>query len=43
MAINLVTTVKGYDYLGATVPATLEVLEIPYAGADILGFCHRFK
>ncbi|MFA6185532.1 MAG: hypothetical protein WC720_05310 [Candidatus Shapirobacteria bacterium] len=38
MAINLVTTVKGYDYLGATVPATLELLEIPYTGADILGF-----
>ena len=38
MAINLVTTVKGYDYLGATIPATLELLEIPYTGTDILGF-----
>lgn len=38
LAINLVTTVKGYDYLGATVPATLELLEIPYTGASILGF-----
>lgn len=38
MAINLVTTVKGYDYLGATVPSTLELLEIPYTGASILGF-----
>lgn len=38
MAINLVSTVKGYDYLGATVPATLELLEIPYTGADMLGF-----
>jgi len=38
MAINLVTTVKGYDYLGATIPSTLELLEIPYTGASILGF-----
>jgi D-alanine-D-alanine ligase len=38
MAINLVTTVKGYDYLGATVPSTLELLGIPYTGASILGF-----
>jgi len=38
MALNLVTTVKGYDYLGATVPSTLELLEIPYTGASILGF-----
>mgnify|MGYP001565249842 CR=1 FL=1 len=29
MALNLVTTVKGYDYLGATVPSTLELLGIP--------------
>lgn len=45
MAINLVTTVKGYDYLGATIPATLELLEIPYTGADILGFslgCNKY-
>lgn len=45
MAVNLVTTVKGYDYLGATVPATLELLEIPYTGADILGFsvgCNKY-
>jgi D-alanine-D-alanine ligase len=38
MALNLVTTVKGYDYLGATVPSTLELLGIPYTGASILGF-----
>lgn len=45
MALNLVTTVKGYDYLGATVPATLELLEIPYTGASILGFalgCNKY-
>ena len=33
MALNLVTTVKGYDYLGAT----LELLEIPYTGTNIPG------
>ncbi len=45
MAINLVTTVKGYDYLGATVPAMLELLEIPYTGANILGYslgCNKY-
>ncbi|MBI2465454.1 hypothetical protein HYV64_04915 [Candidatus Shapirobacteria bacterium] len=45
MALNLVTTVKGYDYLGATIPATLELLEIPYTGAAILGFslgCNKY-
>lgn len=45
MAINLVTTVKGYDYLGATIPATFELLEIPYTGASILGFslgCNKY-
>jgi len=38
MVINIAATVKGYDYLGATIPATLELLEIPYTGAAILGF-----
>jgi len=45
MALNLVTTVKGYDYLGATVPAALELLEIPYTGTNILGFslgCNKY-
>lgn len=45
MAINLAATVKGYDYLGATIPATLELLEIPYTGAAILGFalgCNKY-
>lgn len=45
MVFNLVSTVKGYDYLGATVPSTLELLEIPYTGASILGFalgCNKY-
>ena len=45
MVINTCATVKGYDYLGATVPSTLELLEIPYTGAAILGFalgCNKY-
>jgi D-alanine-D-alanine ligase len=45
MVINIAATVKGYDYLGATIPATLELLEIPYTGAAILGFslgCNKY-
>ena len=45
MALNLVTTVIGYDYSGATVPAALELLEIPYTGTHLLGFslgCNKY-
>lgn len=45
MIINTCATVKGYDYLGATIPSTLELLEIPYTGASILGFalgCNKY-
>ena len=38
MVINTVATVKGYDYVAASVPAALELLEIPYTGATIEGF-----
>lgn len=37
MVINLVGSVRGDEYLASTVPATLELLEIPYTGAGILG------
>lgn len=37
MVINLVGSVRGNEYLAATIPATLELLEIPYTGAGILG------
>lgn len=37
LAINLVGSVKGNEYLAATIPALLELLEIPYTGAGILG------
>jgi D-alanine-D-alanine ligase len=35
--INIVGSVKGHEYLAATIPAVLELLEIPYTGAGILG------
>lgn len=37
VAINLVGSVRGYEYLASTIPALLELLEIPYTGAGILG------
>lgn len=37
VVINLVDSVKGNEYLSATIPALLELLEIPYTGAGILG------
>lgn len=37
MVLNLVGSVKGNEYLASTIPALLELLEIPYTGAGILG------
>lgn len=37
VAINLVASVRGLEYLASTIPALLELLEIPYTGAGILG------
>ncbi len=37
MVFNLVGSVKGNEYLASTIPAALELLEIPYTGAGILG------
>ena len=37
MVINLVSSIHGYDYLASTIPGVLELLEIPYTGAGILG------
>ncbi len=37
MVINLVGSVKGNEYLASTIPGVLELLEIPYTGAGILG------
>lgn len=37
VALNLVGSVRGNEYLASTIPALLELLEIPYTGAGILG------
>lgn len=37
IVLNLVDSVKGNEYLSSTIPATLELLDIPYTGAGILG------
>ena len=37
MVFNLVDSVKGNEYLSSTIPGILELLEIPYTGAGILG------
>jgi D-alanine-D-alanine ligase len=37
MVLNLVDTYKGSDYLASTIPAVLDLLEIPYIGTDALG------
>lgn len=37
MVINLVGSVKGNEYLSSTIPGILEILDIPYTGAGILG------
>jgi len=37
VVLNLVGSVKGNEYLASTIPAVLELLDIPYTGAGILG------
>ena len=37
MVINLVDSVKGDESLSSSIPGVLELLDIPYTGADILG------
>lgn len=37
MVLNLVGSVKGQEYLSATIPGVLESLDIPYTGAGLLG------
>lgn len=37
LVINLVCSVKGSEFLASTIPGVLELLEIPYTGAGILG------
>ncbi len=37
MVINLVDSVKGLESLASAIPGVLELLDLPYTGADILG------
>ncbi len=37
VVLNLVGSVKGNEYLASSIPGILELLEIPYTGASILG------
>ena len=37
MVINLVDSIKGVESLASAIPGVLELLDIPYTGADILG------
>jgi D-alanine-D-alanine ligase len=37
LVINLVDSIKGNESLAAAIPGVLELLDIPYTGADILG------
>ncbi len=37
MVINLVDSVKGNEALSSAIPGVLELMDIPYTGADILG------
>jgi D-alanine-D-alanine ligase len=37
LVLNLVDSVKGKESLASAIPGVLELLEIPYTGADILG------
>ena len=37
LVINLVDSIKGVESLASAIPGVLELLDIPYTGADILG------
>ena len=37
MALNLVDSIKGKESLASAIPGVLELLELPYTGADVLG------
>jgi len=45
MAFNLVDSIKGSEFLQSAIPGLLEIMEIPYTGAGILGaslVCNKF-
>ena len=43
MVFNLVDSVKGNEYLSSTIPGILDMMDIPYTGAGILGLALTYN
>jgi len=43
MVFNLVDSMKGNEYLSSTIPGLLDVMDIPYTGAGLLGLALCFN
>src|SRR3990170_3083685 len=43
MIMNLVDSVRGSEFLSSVIPGVLELLEIPYTGAGVLGLSLTFQ
>jgi D-alanine-D-alanine ligase-like ATP-grasp enzyme len=43
MVFNLVDSIRGNEYLSSTIPGILDMLEIPYTGAGILGLALTYN
>lgn len=43
MVFNLVDSVKGNEYLSSTIPGLLDIMDIPYTGAGLLGLALAFN
>ncbi|HLD11717.1 MAG TPA: hypothetical protein VJB91_02335 [Patescibacteria group bacterium] len=43
MVMNLVDSVRGSEFLSSVIPGVLELLEIPYTGAGVLGLSLTFQ
>lgn len=43
MIFNLVDSVKGNEYLSSTIPGLLDIMDIPYTGAGLLGLALTYN
>jgi len=43
MVFNLVDSVKGNEYLSSTIPGLLDMLDVPYTGAGLLGLALTYN
>ena len=43
MVFNFVDSVKGNEYLSSTIPGLLDIMDIPYTGAGLLGLALTFN